>query len=271
MIRSKQGPDFHSVEFSNGDTHIVYVLSYLDGVLLSDTDACQDSAARRCIGALMARVDIALRGYFHPAAVQQHPWNFDTCLRLRHLVAHIDDSADRTLVDEFFESMATTTLPRLRALRHQVIHQDAHTDNVLVDPDDTTTVTGLIDFGDMLYGTLVAEVAVACDIIPYGAADIVTPASELVASFDAVLALEEDEVDLVFDLVCARNALTATIAAARRALTPEQPAHIGSPGLYVDHLRELQAVGRTKFIRQLRSACRFPAYCPRTRRRCARC
>ena len=160
--------------------------------------------------------------------------------------------------------MSEVVIPRLQSLRHQVIHQDAHTDNILVDPDDVTRITGLIDFGDLLYGTLTAEIAVACDSIPYGSPDMVPAAAEIVASFDSVLALEEEEVDLVFDLVCARNAMTATIAASRLALTPEQPVHIQSPLAFVDRLRELKRVGRSEFTRTLRTACRFPVYCPKT-------
>ncbi len=212
----------------------------------------------------MANVDLALRGYFHPAAIQQHPWNFETCTRLRHLIKHIGNDDARAEVDEIFEHMSEIVIPRLQSLRHQVIHQDAHTDNILVDPDDATRITGLIDFGDLLYGTLVAEIAVACDSIPYGSPDMVPAAAEIVASFDSVLALEEEEVDLVFDLVCARNALTATIAAARLALTPEQPVHIQSPLAFVDKLRELRRVGRANFTRHLRTACRFPVFCPKT-------
>ncbi len=264
VVQSDQGLDFHTLRFADGNDHSVYLLTYLDGVLLSDTDVRNDSATWRRLGKLMANVDKALRGYFHPAAIQQHPWNFETCVRLRHLVKHIENDADRIRVDQVFERMSNIVIPRLQSLRHQVIHQDAHTDNILVDRDDTTTITGLIDFGDLLYGTLVAEIAVACDSIPYGSPDIVTPACEIVASFDSALALEEEEVDLVFDLVCARSALTATIAAARLALTPEQPTHIHSPLPFVDRLRELQRVGQTEFTRRLRSACRFPVYCPKT-------
>ena len=264
VVQSDQGRDFHTVRFSNGCDHDVYLLTYLDGVLLSDTGVRDDSATRREIGKLMANVDLALRGYFHPAAMQEHPWNFETCTRLRHLIKHIGSVEARAEVDEVFEHMSDIVIPRLQTLRHQVIHQDAHTDNILVDPEDATRITGLIDFGDLLYGTLVAEIAVACDSIPYGSPDMATAAAEIVASFDSVLALEEQEVDLVFDLICARNALTATIAAARLALTPEQPVHIQSPLAFVDNLRELQRVGRTDFTRHLRTACRFPVYCPRT-------
>ncbi|MBT8089175.1 MAG: aminotransferase class III-fold pyridoxal phosphate-dependent enzyme [Gammaproteobacteria bacterium] len=264
VVPSDHGLDFHTVQFSNGCDHDICLLTYLDGALLSDTGVRDDGKTRREIGRLLANVDVALRAYFHPAADQQHPWNFEACTRLRHLTKHIRNVEARAEVDEIFEHMSEIVIPRLQSLRHQVIHQDAHADNILVDPDDPARITGLIDFGDLLYGTLTAEIAVACDNIPYGSPDMALAAAEIVASFDSVLALEEEEVDLVFDLVCARNAMTATIAAARLALTPEQPVHIQSPLSFVDRLRELKRVGRASFTQQLRTACRFPVFCPKT-------
>ena len=255
---------FEQTAFSNGVEHIVYLLGYLDGVPLAATDQADCRATRQRLGALMAHIDIALQGYFHPAARQQHPWNVATCARLAPLTVHIPDSADRRRIDEVFSHMARAVTPRLRRLRHQVIHQDAHTDNVLVDPDDDYRITGLIDFGDLLYGTLAAEIAVACDSVPYTADDLVTPVCEIAAAFDAELPLREEEVDLVYDLLCARAALTATVVEARAALTPEQPAHIRSAQPAIARLHKLQELGRTAFNRRLRRACRFPVFCPKT-------
>jgi 4-aminobutyrate aminotransferase-like enzyme/Ser/Thr protein kinase RdoA (MazF antagonist) len=251
-------------DFGNGDDnkHFVYLLGYLHGIPLSATDDATGAATRRRLGALMARVDIALQGYFHPAAQQQHPWNIETCTRLQPLTRYIANNADRLLIDKVFERMAEVVLPRLQTLRHQVIHQDAHTDNVLVDAQDATQITGLIDFGDLLHGTLAAELAVACDSVAFATDDIVTAVCEIVASFDAVLPLHEDELEVIHDLLCARAALTATIVEARAALTHEQPAHIASARPSIERLRQLQEVGRDEMRHRLRNACRFPRFCP---------
>jgi len=260
VICSPDGRRCFRHRFPNGTEHFVYLLSYLDGIPLDDTECTFGSEGYKQLGAFMARLDIALRGYFHPAAEQDHPWNIAACGRLRPLTLHVDEG--REIVEQVLDRTSGDVLPRLRHLRHQVVHQDAHTGNVLVNADEPGTITGLIDFGDMLYGTLVAEIAVTCDSIPFDADDVVSPVCDIVSGFDSVLTLEEQEVDLVFDLVCARNALTATIVAARAALTPEEPAHIDSPGLFVERLQKLEAVGKSEFHRRLRAACRFPAYCP---------
>ncbi len=264
VVKTNQDRDYQAVTFSNGDKHLVYLLTYLDGIPLSDTSIDDRSSMQQRLGMLMARIDLALRGYFHPSAAQQHPWNFANCPRLKPLCSHIENPQDRAEVDDILERMESVVIPRLQSLRHQVIHQDAHADNVLLDVDDATKISGLIDFGDLLYGTLAAEIAIACDSVPHDAQDIVTPSCAVVAGFDSVVALEEAEIDLVFDLVCARNAITATIAAARLARAPGQPTHIASPKPYIDRLRELKRVGRSAYGRRLREACRFPVYCPKT-------
>ena len=262
IVQSPQGNTAHEVSFSNGRSHVVYLLTYLDGTVLSKSPQIRTPVVHRRLGALIANLDKALRGYFHQAAYQEHPWNFETCINLAPFTSYIGDNGHRQTVRRILEHMHKAIVPKLRTLRHQVVHHDAHCGNVLTHADDANVPSGLIDFGDLLYGTLVAEVAIACDGVAQGKDDVVTPACELIDGFDCVLALEEDEIDLIFDLVCARNAITATIAATRLALSPEQPAHIGMPEPFIEKLHALQDIGRYEYSRRLRTACRFPVACP---------
>lgn len=260
VMQSSEGLDYQNVRFRNGVQHIVYLLSYLDGVPLDDTTIGSDSVIYRRLGAFTARLDTALRGYFHPAAAQLHPWNIATSERLQSLTKHIGDGRDE--VERTFDRLCTDIKPRLSKLRHQVVHQDAHGGNVLVDPNDPGTITGLIDFGDTLYGPLIAEIAVACDSIPYDSDDIVAAICDITSGYDAVLPLEEQEIDLVFDLICVRTAMTATILAARAALSPDQSGEVDSADEFVERLRKLNNVHRGALQWRLRTSCRFPVYCP---------
>ncbi len=264
VVTDRQGRDYSCAELRDGSTHIVHLLSYLDGVPLAEVTLDNGVSTHRGIGALLARLDLALRGFFHPAADQQHPWNVETCARFLPLTRHIEDVNARKMIGGVLANFSEDVLPIVRSLRHQVIHQDAHAENLLVDPQDPQHITGIIDFGDMLYGSLVTEIAVASDCLSNEDRDLIDVICEIAAGFDNVLTLEDDEIDLVFDMVLARNALTVTIAAARAALTPEQPAHVTSAQPYVDIVGRLLDLGRHDVTRRLRAACRFPAYCPMT-------
>ncbi|MGB5334689.1 MAG: aminotransferase class III-fold pyridoxal phosphate-dependent enzyme [Woeseiaceae bacterium] len=264
IVQNTHDLDAQHVLFANGCEHIVYLLTFLDGTLLSEHSGTGGKARLRRLGVLMADIDLSLRGFFHPAAMQQHPWNFESCGRLQPLTMYIESEDDRAIVDQVFVRMRDVVIPRLLTQRHQVIHQDAHADNLLLETQDPAKFAGLIDFGDLLFGTLAAEVAVACDGVTEDHGDMAGPSCEVVAAYDSVLPLEESELDLVFDLMCARNAMTATIGYARAARTPEQAAHIAAPLRYIERLRALQSTGKGEFSSRLRRACRFPAYCPRS-------
>jgi 4-aminobutyrate aminotransferase-like enzyme/Ser/Thr protein kinase RdoA (MazF antagonist) len=262
VIENVSGGPFVDLRIDDDTRHSVYLLSYLPGMLLQDVVDSAGAVPIKQLGRLMADIDIALRGYFHPAAVRQHPWNIETCTRFQHFVEYLDQPADRALLHRVFDDFAQRVQPRLKTLRHQVIHQDAHAENVLVEPQDTMQITGLIDFGDLLFGTLAAEVAVTCDGVSKAADDAVAAACEFVASYDTALRLEEDELDVIFSLMVARNALTATVAAARLKTAPHETAHIRSAQPFIDRVRRLHAIGEREYSRQLRRACRFPVFCP---------
>ncbi len=262
IVASADGRHFVETRFAGGQSHIVCLLTYLGGMLLDDVSDRIGPAARRSLGRTVARLDRALRSYFHSAVTQSHPWNLGTFERLHHLVDLLGGDEERGLLHAVFEDYSQRLLPRLKALRHQVIHQDAHPGNILVDADDPASITGIIDFGDLLLGTLAAEVAVACNGVASDANDPIAAACEFVAAYDAELPLEEDELDLVFDLMLVRNAMTAVIAGARLRLAPNEPAHISSPQPYIDRVALLRSLNHARFSRELRRACRFPVYCP---------
>ena len=90
VIRSADGRNYSQHQFPGGSDHFVYLLSYLDGVTADDAGFTFNATTCKRLGAFMARLDIALRGYFHPAAEQDHPWNIAGCERLRPLTKHVD-------------------------------------------------------------------------------------------------------------------------------------------------------------------------------------
>jgi len=264
VLLNSKGQALSKIAFDDESTHMVHVLSYLDGLPLEDIDGGARNKTFNNLGKVIAQVDLALRGFFHRAAQHDHPWNMETCTRMLSLVEHLDNQDSQKMVIDVFNRMDQIVLPRIRKLRHQVIHQDAHGGNVLVDPQDPTRITGLIDFGDMLYGSLVAEVAVAADAAEIQSGDPIEFMCETAAGFDSVLPLEEDEIDLVFDMIVARNALTATVGAARAALMIDEAPHISDPQCYIDNVDRLLTIGRDSATKRLRRACRFPIQCPTT-------
>lgn len=257
VVPTADGESFTTVTHPNGDVHLVRVVTYLRGQT-NDTVAASD-VLRENIGRFLARTDLALRSFHHPYARQELLWDITQCAALRPHAQYIKDANARALVEKTLDHFLTVTLPKLKHTRHQVIHADAHGGNVLIDPETQTQIIGLLDFGDMVYAPLVIETVLAADIRGVPQNRLIDALCTTVAAYDSVLPLEENEIDLVYDCVVARLAVTATIIAWRQAKTPDQPDYLLDiePTVWRT-LQDLEQLGRGQVRDRLRQACRFP-------------
>ena len=258
VIPAVEGGSYLNASFSDGSQHLVHVLEFMPGIALDAADRPVAASTWRQVGNLIADVDIALQGFFHHAANQDHPWDLAASPRLLPFAQHIADVSGRVRVTAILQNAKDTILPQLASMRHQVIHQDAHDGNVLVDANDHSRVVGLIDFGDMLFGSIAAELALTC----YSAqsSSSLQEMCSVVVGFDERFSLLEEEIDLVFDLIRIRHATTATIVAARIALGSDSEADNVVVVDNIQKINELEQIGRTNLTAALRRACRFPAY-----------
>ena len=210
MIASANGRPYEWIESGDGDRHIMRVLSYLPGDVIETRADALCGRTRFALGALVAELDLALRGFFHPAArSNDHLWDLTRCLELRAQIELLADVKLRALCHQVLDRAETTVLPQLQDLRSQVIHQDADARNTLVDSNDPHKPVGIIDFGDMLYGPIVAEIA-TIDTTAEDEPDPVGCLCATAAGFDSRLPLEEAEVDLLYDVTLIRHATTSS-------------------------------------------------------------
>ncbi|HNP64765.1 MAG TPA: aminotransferase class III-fold pyridoxal phosphate-dependent enzyme [Woeseiaceae bacterium] len=260
VIANLTGELYFSVDL-DGAEYIVHLLQYLPGIPIGEFDGAVSVHLRRQLGHVVAELDLALRGFFHPAACQDHPWNIESCARLLPHTHHIADVDTRTAVDAVLTHASEQVIPMLETLRHQVIHHDAHDGNMIVD-DDGTGIAGIIDFGDMVFAPLVIEIAIASNGAIADSDGMLSAVCDVVAAYDTVVPLDEAEIDLVFDLIAIRHAMIIAIVATRIATGSGVPADVDAIAGHGHELLELQSIGRYRFTTALRRACRFPAFCP---------
>lgn len=262
VVPDRDGNSYGTIMFADGSRHIVHMLGFLPGTPMSVRPASQKAKTRRNIGRLVADVDIAFQGFFHPAAAYHHPWNLGVCDRFTPLAKYIENADSRRTVEQILTHGSENILPGVRALRHQVIHQDAHDGNILVRPENPHEISGLIDFGDMVYGSIAAEVAIAADGCGRGSNNLVDAMCDIIAGYDAVLPLSTAEVDSLFDLIVLRNALSAVIVSARIAISPDDAIDVDWLPPLFERIDSLRSIGRRRVTQAFRDACRFPPLCP---------
>ena len=185
-----------------------------------------DDASVRHIAMVHARLCLALRSFFHPAAGRELLWNLHATSRLRPLLDEIPDQEKRALVSRAIDRFEERVLPEWPRLRSQVVHGDFNLDNLLLDERDR--VAGILDFGDCCHSALAADVAVLLASLLRGRplADAFRVARIALDGFASRLPLEQLELELLGDLVAGRLAAIVSISAWRGRRFPENAAYI---------------------------------------------
>jgi 4-aminobutyrate aminotransferase-like enzyme/Ser/Thr protein kinase RdoA (MazF antagonist) len=217
VILTRDGRSRSLVQGPEGASHVVYALSFLDGTILEETSA--DGKLLTEIGRDLARLDLALRDFSHPAAGRRIAWDPREAAALRPHTHLITDPETRRLAERALDRFIANQ-PRLSALRAQVIHHDCHPGNLLVDRA-SGKVTGILDFGDIIHGPLIFDLAVSAAEIAGEGLSPIESARTLIAGYRSIQPLEEAEYEVLYDAIVARYALTLAIHAWRSRHDPD--------------------------------------------------
>jgi 4-aminobutyrate aminotransferase-like enzyme/Ser/Thr protein kinase RdoA (MazF antagonist) len=217
------GRQITSVAGLEGVTHFVRLLTYLPGkpfarVKPHDTELLTD------LGRFFGNLDRILEDFDHPAAHRDFHWDLKNAAQiLNQNIGLIDDPVKRGLIERFLERFQTEIERQLQDLATSVIHNDANDYNVLVEPHGNwkNQVSGVIDFGDMVFTFTVGEVAIACAYAMLNKADPLAAAAHVVAGYHQKRALNERELVVIFDLICMRLCMSVCHAANQSRLEPD--------------------------------------------------
>jgi len=131
VLPTLKGELIASVVAPDGRRHDVRLCTYVPGVCLA-TVKPHSPELLADLGATVARLDLALRDFSHPAMHRAFHWDLKRAVEARRWVPRIADAARRTLVERTLNRFERDVLPRLEQLYAQVIHNDANDYNVLV-------------------------------------------------------------------------------------------------------------------------------------------
>lgn len=172
---------------------------------------------RNAIFELLARLDGSLDGFSHPGASRSLLWDVSHADQAAPLTNAIPLAPMRNLAECALEDWRTIAAPRLGELRRQVIHNDFNPSNILAAEDGT--ITGIIDFGDVIDAPLICDLAtaIAYQEPQHGFEALVATA---VAAYGRTIPLLEEEIAILPVLVRARAAMVIAITHWRAAQNP---------------------------------------------------
>jgi hydroxylysine kinase len=238
----------------DGLARVVRLFSYLPGLPMPD--APRGTLQRENLARTLARLDLALRDFVHPAGALDLPWDIQRADAVRELLVHIGDPARRGLAERALDRFDRLAKPVLPGLRRQPIHNDLNIYNVLVDPADTDRIAAILDFGDMVQAPLIDELAVAAAYQLGADGDPLADIVPFVAAYHAVLPLQRAEIGLLFTLMTARLVMVVAISGWRAARHPDNAAYVlrNNP-LSWARLSACERLGNEAATTALRRAC----------------
>lgn len=209
----------------DGQHMLARLMSFAEGMPLHRVGLAT-TAFRRVIGQSIARLDVALEGFTHPAAGHALLWDMQHAAHLRPLLIHIEPGQGRSLVQQSLDRYEAVVLPKMQGLRKQVIHNDTNPHNIIVEAARPDVLRSILDFGDMVYAPLVNEVAVAASYHLGPVGEVLEPALDVIGAYHQHNPLTHEELALLPELLATRLALALCINSWRAELHPENREYI---------------------------------------------
>ena len=246
--------------------HYAYLTDWLPGKLYAEA-APKGRQLWQSLGQGLGRLSAALQGFEHEKAQRELRWDNS---KLPWIKPHLTvfEGEQQVIVEHFYALYKQEVAPRLPGLRQSVNYNDANDYNLLVQPvltedpaDWHYRLSGLVDFGDVVYTHTINELAVALAYAMMGQPDPAGAAVEVIKAYHAEFPLQEEEVAALPGLIAARLLISVTVSTLNQQQAPARAY------LQVSHepawrlLRQLKALSPQFLHYQFRYACGW-APCP---------
>jgi len=264
IVPAKSGDEIISVASPAGTRHFARLVTYLNGTPLGKVRRRSPSLLYD-LGNKIGQVDSTLQDFDHPALHRDFHWDLANGLSIiRRNETLITDNDLRDLVIRIADEFEKNTAPLMPRLRTSIIHNDANDYNVLVGGgidlySRNQSVTGLIDFGDMVHSYIIGDLALAIAYSVLDEPDPLSSAAHITRGYHSAFPLNEEEISALYGLVLLRLCLSVAIAAEQQARQPDN-AYLGIsqqsirrslPGLITIPARLAEAI--------FREACGLPS------------
>lgn len=247
-VLARDGNAFVTVS-AHGRTFVAWAVTLLPGRTMSEVRRRSPELLEH-LGAAAATLTQALAGFDHPAVHRDFYWDI---ARARDAVAQRRPMLERGELSDAIDIITARfdafTAPRLDGLPLSVVHGDLNDANLLVgggrDVESANQrITGIVDFGDMVYGYRVADLAIAAAYAMLGADDPHAAFASVVRGYARVQPLGDDELAALFGLSLMRLCASACIAAEQQRRMPEN-AYLGVSQSAIE--RALPLLAKTPF------------------------
>lgn len=224
VVPSIDGDELVEVEIA-GRTLLARVLRYLEGEPL--TEVGRPTAEQlRTLGTLAGRVAGGLAALTHPGLDRTTQWDARIGGEVVDLlIEHVGQPAKREVVRDATDAALARLEPLRGRLRVQAVHGDVTDDNIVLGDGGP----GVIDFGDVSDGWLVAELAATVASALHHVPDEPLAVLDVIAAFHAEAPLDDADLAALWPLVVLRGAVLV--------VSGEQQVALEADNVYADENR----------------------------------
>ena len=254
LRRTLAGEAMSHILDETGESHVLRILTFVKGTILFDqleeTGQALNAEDLIALGRASGRLARALQGFAGRGASSTMPWDLRSGLLFSPAVhAHMPEAlapAVKVLLPQISDVLSNR-LPKLRA---QVIYHDFHESNVLVAFNPSLSVEGVIDFGDMIFGPVAQDLAVAIASLIHWTPDPVFAATCLMRGYQRSMPLEQEDLAVLRSLVLARLLLQVGLVAYQTAVHGRENEGLESlQGRYIQAILKIAAVSDADFVK----------------------
>lgn len=254
IVKTIKGEEIILLKDQHGKDRFARLLTWIDGRVFAKVNPHSPLLLQR-LGELCGVLSLSLKGFDVPAAHRYIKWDIaQTAWINEHLSKFKGEQ--KIIAEYFYQLFETNVAPQLSTLRKSVTYNDANDYNVLVSSDlSDPHVTGVIDFGDVVYTQTVNELAIA---IAYAVMDKINPleaACHVVRGFNERFKLTEQELFCLFPLIGARLMISVVCSELNRLEHPENEYLQISARPAWDLLKKLKNISPAFAHFSFRSAC----------------
>lgn len=200
------------------DSYNVRLLTFLDGTFLNDIPK-KSAELLINFGQTLAQLDKTLQDISTPSLSHVNlDWDIKNTLDRLPSLKYVTDTHKQRVIQYFLKQFDEQVRPKLPALRKSIIHNDANPLNVLCHENE---VCGIIDFGDMVYSSLIFDPAVALTYLMMETEEPLKIAQVFLQAYHKQFALEKKELDILYYIIAARLCTSQIMSAQSKAEKPE--------------------------------------------------
>ncbi|NLS18468.1 aminotransferase [Rhizobium sp. P40RR-XXII] len=222
IVPALNGRDILTITLREQD-YLVRLLGFLPGQTLTRRKHLPPASAAG-LGALSARLARDLADFDHPGLHRSLQWDLRRAGPVAvQLLSAITDHEARDRIAKAMVAAVKRIQPLAGDLRVQPVHHDVTDDNVVSHPDTHGQLVpdGVIDFGDIIQGWLVGDLAVTCASLLHHAEGNPFHILPAIKAYHAIYPLEEVEAKALWPLIVARAVILAASTEQQLAIDPD--------------------------------------------------